>query len=57
MTFNQELFIFVKDFLEKLLGLLIQMQLKPQSGYGKTEIIWEQGRIAYISQTDTYKIK
>jgi hypothetical protein len=47
----------MKEFLNKLLGLLLQMNLKPQSGFGKTEIIWENGQIAYISNTETTKIK
>lgn len=33
------------------------MKLKPESGYGETKIIWESGKIAFISQTDTFKIK
>jgi len=45
------------NFLDKLLGLLIQMNLKPKSGYGKTEITWENGQIAYITHTETTKIK
>jgi len=47
----------MQELINKLLGLLIQMNLKPQSGYGKTEITWENGQIAYITHTETTKIK
>lgn len=47
----------MNDLITKLLGLLIQMELKPRSGYGETKIIWENGQIAYISQMETHKIK
>jgi len=41
------------ELLNKLLGLLIQMNLKPKSGWGKTEILWEDGRIVLTSITTT----
>ena len=47
----------MQELINKLLGLLIQMNLKPQSGFGETKIIWENGQIAYITQTGTTKIK
>jgi len=45
------------ELINKLLGLLLQLGLKPKSGFGETKIIWENGQISFISNTETTKIK
>ena len=42
----------MQELLKKLLGLLLQMNKKPRSGYGKTVIFWEGNEIICIETTD-----
>lgn len=41
--------------ISKLLGLLIQMALKPRSGYGETIIIWKNGEIILLTVKEEIK--
>ena len=51
---NHNLFSqFMQNILNKLLGLLLEMNLKPKSGWGETKITWEDGRIIRTSLTTT----
>jgi len=43
----------MQNILNKLLGLLLELNLKPKSGWGETKITWENGRIVCTSLTTT----